>query len=231
VQLGALIAGVEFIRNTNAKPDAVAGLSVGAFTAAVASGVLEFSDALRLVRLRGEAMEEAYGGGGYGMMAVLGMRESAVGELLTKVKEPLFLASINAADEIVLSGSDTALKEFAALGVRTRRLNVGVPSHCPLMDGVSERLREALKGVRVKDPAVPYVSNVRARINKKAEEVKEDLILNVSHTVRWHESVTLLYELGSREFIEAPPGQALTNLIKREFPEVKAFAAGLALRS
>jgi len=225
VQLGALIAGITFVRETNAKPDAVAGLSVGAFTAAVACGVLEFSDALRLVKIRGEAMEAAFGGGGYGMMAVLGMRELAVRELIAKATGPLFLASINARDEIILSGSDGALKEVAAQGVRTRRLNVSVPSHCPLMDGVSERLREAMSRVAMEDPAVPYVSNTRARALSKAEEVKEDLILNVSHTVRWHESVTLLYELGSREFIEAPPGQALTNLLKREFPDIKAIAA------
>jgi malonate decarboxylase epsilon subunit len=225
VQLAALIAGVSFIRTTQAKPDAVAGLSVGAFTAAVACGVLEFSDALRLVRIRGEAMQAAFGGRGFGMMAVLGMRESAVRELLAKVRGPLFLASVNAPDEIILSGSDEALNEAAALGGRTRRLNVNVPSHCELMSSVSERLREAVMEVAIKDPAVPYVSNTRARALSNGADVAEDLILNVSRTVRWHESVTLLYELGAREFIEAPPGQALTHLVRREFPDVKAVAA------
>jgi malonate decarboxylase epsilon subunit len=235
VQLGVLIAGVAYVRVLASKgvfPDAVAGLSVGAFTAAVASGSLDFGAALRLVRLRAESMEEAFGQGGYGMAAVLGLREAAVQKLIsgiTRPEVPLFLAGVNAPAEVIIAGSDTALdaatQEASHIGARARRLSVRVPSHCPLLDGVSNRLREAMHEVRFDKPRVPYVGNVRARALLDGAEIAEDLILNVSRTVRWHESVTLLYELGARVFIEAPPGRALSNLVKSEFPHSRALAA------
>jgi malonate decarboxylase epsilon subunit len=177
-------------------------------------------------------MEAAYGKGGYGMMAILGLREAAVQTLIAGIARPgtpLYLASVNAPAEIIVAGSDCALaaaSEAAShAGARARRLSVSVPSHCPLLDGVSLRLREAMREVRLDRPRVPYVSNVRARALTSTADIAEDLILNVSRTVRWHESVTLLYELGVRVFVEAPPGQALSNLVKNEFPQARALAA------
>lgn len=235
VQLGVLIAGVAYVRVLAAKgvfPDAVAGLSVGAFTAAVASGALDFATALRLVRLRAETMEAAYGAGGYGMMAILGLREAAVQKLIAEIArpdEPLYLASVNAPAEIILAGSDPGLaaasEAASRAGARARRLSVSVPSHCALLDGVSVRLREAMREVRLDPPRVPYISNLRARALMGTADIAEDLILNVARTVRWHECVTLLYELGVRVFVEAPPGQALSNLVKNEFPQARALAA------
>jgi malonate decarboxylase epsilon subunit len=235
VQLGVLIAGVAYVRVLAAKgvhPEAVAGLSVGAFTAAVASGALDFAAALRLVRLRAQTMEEAYGQGGYGMMAILGLGEAAVRTLVAKITrpdEPLYLASVNAPAEIIIAGSDPGLAAVSDAashaGARARRLSVSVPSHCALLDGVSIRLREAMREVRLDSPRVPYISNVRARALTSTADIAEDLILNVSRTVRWHESVTLLYELGVRVFVETPPGQALSSLVKNEFPGARALAA------
>jgi malonate decarboxylase epsilon subunit len=235
VQLGLLIAGVAYVRVLASRgvfPDAVAGLSVGAFTAAVASGALDFDAALRLVRLRAESMEQAFGQGGHGMAAILGLREAAVQTLIARVARPdrpLYLAGVNAPSEIIVAGSDAALAAVtelvAQVGARARRLSVSVPSHCPLLDEVSTRLREAMRRVRLDKPRVPYVGNVRARALLSGAEIAEDLILNVSRTVRWHESVTLLYELGARVFIEAPPGHALSNLVKNEFPQARTLAA------
>jgi malonate decarboxylase epsilon subunit len=235
VQLGTLIAGVAYNRLLAAEevhPDAVAGLSVGAFAAAVASGALAFADALRLVRLRSEAMEQAYGHGGYGMSAILGLREADIQTLIDGIANPtmpLYLASVNAPAELVLAGNEAALSAAAhaahRAGARARQLSVSVPSHCPLLDGVSARLRAAMRGIGIDRARVPYISNHRARALYDGEDIAEDLILNVSHTVRWRESVTLLYELGCRLFIEAPPGRALSNLVKSEFPEARAVAA------
>src|SRR3569833_1713051 len=194
VQLGILIAGVAYVRVLAAKgvfPDAVAGLSVGAFTAAVASGALDFEAALQLVRLRAQAMEEAYGQGGHGMMAILGMREPAVQQLVAEIArpiEPLYQASVNAPAEIIVAGSDAGLAAAAEAasraGARARRLTVNVPSHCPLLDGVSMRLREAMREVRLDPPREPNVSNQRARALTNTADIAEDLILNVSRTVR-----------------------------------------------
>jgi malonate decarboxylase epsilon subunit len=234
VQISTLIAGVAYSRLLAAEdtsPDAVAGLSVGAFAAAVASGALRFADALRLVRLRSEAMEQAYGQGEYGMAAILGLPETAIEALIDGIADsttPLYLASVNSPAELVVAGSGAALEAATQAaqraGGRVRRLPVSVPSHGPLLNDVSTRLREAMHEVRLDRPRAPYISNHRARALNDSASIAEDLILNVSHTVRWHESVTLLYELGCRLFIEAPPGRALSNLVKSEFPEARALA-------
>jgi malonate decarboxylase epsilon subunit len=142
---------------------------------------------------------------------------------------PLYLASVNAPNEIVVAGSDAALAAVTVLaqhcGASVRRLKVSVPSHGPLLDGVSARLREAMAGLHLERPRVAYVSNHRARALTEGGAIAEDLILNVSRTVRWHESVLLMYELGTRLFIEAPPGRALSNLVKAGFPAARAVAA------
>ena len=235
VQLSTLIAGVAYTRllaAEGASPDAVTGLSVGSFTAAVASGALDFRDALRLVRLRSTAMEESFGRSGFGMLAVLGLAEPQVRPLIQRIatqSEPLYLAGVNAPTEMVLAGSDAAL-EIASraaqrAGARAQRLKVSVPSHGPLLDGVSAELRKAMRAVPLGEPRLPYVGNCRARALTRAEDIAADLVLNVSHTVRWHESVTLLYELGVRLFIELPPGRALTGLVRQQFSEARAVAA------
>lgn len=234
VQLGTLIAGVAYARLLaagQAFPDAVAGLSVGAFTAAVTSGALEFKDALDLVRLRSTAMENGFGRSGFGMLAVLGLAEPEVRALIESIagaSTPLHLASINAPTEMVLAGSEAALgsvlQAVQRAGARVQRLKVSVPSHGPLLDGVSDQLREAMRAVHLEPPRVPYVGNYRARALTRAEDVAEDLVLNVSRTVRWHESVTLLYELGCRLFVEMPPGRVLSGLVRQEFSDARAAA-------
>ena len=166
------------------------------------------------------------------MLAVLGLGEAAVRTLvegISRPSTPLYLAGVNSPTEIVLAGADAALAAAAdaasRAGARARRLCMSVPSHCPLLNSVSARLREALGEVRMQSARVPYIGNVRARALTSAADIAEDLILNVSHTVRWYESVTLAYELGARVFIEAPPGRALTNLVRKEFPQARALAA------
>jgi malonate decarboxylase epsilon subunit len=232
VQLSTVIAGVAMARALAAEgtqADAVAGLSVGAFAAAVVSGVLTFPEALALVKLRGEAMAQAVPGG-HGMTAILGLSERDARALIARVstRAPLYLASVNGPSEVVVSGSDAALELAAAAahaaGAGARRLRLTIPSHCPLMEGVSERLRTAMQGITVRAPRAAYVSNTRARVAREAREVAEDLVLNVSRTVRWHDSVTLLFELGCRVFIETPPGAVLSNLVRACFPEARAVA-------
>jgi malonate decarboxylase epsilon subunit len=232
VQLTTVIAGVAMARALAAEgvePDAVAGLSVGAFAAAVVSGALAFPEALALVKLRGAAMAEAVPHG-HGMSALLGLAERDARALVARVsvRAPLYLASVNGPSEVVVSGSDAALglaaAEAQAAGAAARRLRLAIPSHCPLMESVSGRLRTALQGIALRAPRAAYVSNVRARVAHQAREVQEDLIENVSRTVRWHDSVTLLSELGCRTFIETPPGTVLSRLVKDAFPEARALA-------
>jgi len=195
----------------------------------VVSGVLTFPQALGLVKLRGEAMAQAVPHG-HGMTAILGLSERDARALIARVtvRAPLYLASVNGPSEVVVSGAEAALElaaaEAHAAGAAARRLRLTIPSHCPLMAGVSERLRTALQGVTLRAPRALYVSNTRARAAREARAVAEDLIANVSHTVRWHDSVTLLFELGCRCFIETPPGAVLSNLVRDSFPEARAVA-------
>jgi malonate decarboxylase epsilon subunit len=233
VQLSLLIAGVAVTRALayeGLEVDAAAGLSVGAFGAAVACGVLSFADALPLVRLRGECMEQAYPRG-YGMAAIAGLDEHQVAAIVERVGgagAQLYIANINAPTQIVVSGADRALDaaiDTARRGGarRAERMAVAVPSHCPLLDAVARRLAAAMATTEMHDPQRPYVSNRRARVVHDAEGVRDDLIHNVSNTVRWHDSVTVLYELDVRLFIEPPPGEVLSRLAQHEFTEARAI--------
>jgi malonate decarboxylase epsilon subunit len=235
VQLGLLIAGVAVTRALTLEGmplDAAAGLSVGAFGAAVASGALRFADALRLVKLRAESMRDLYPQG-FGMAAITGLDERRVSAILTQAggaDAALFIANVNAPTQIVISGADAALDSALRIareaGARqAQRMQVSVPSHSPLLDAVSQRLEAAMQDIEIAAPRIPYISNRRARAVHAAAEVREDLILNVSNPVRWHDSVTVLYELGIRLFVEMPPGRVLSGLVQQNFPEARAIAA------
>jgi malonate decarboxylase epsilon subunit len=235
VQLSVLVAGVAVTRALayeGMRVDAAAGLSVGAFGAAVACGALGFADALALVKIRGECMEQAHLKG-YGMAAIVGLDERQVTAILEQVggaQTEVYLANINAPTQFVVSGADLALEAAMKLARergarRAERIAVSTPSHSALLHSVSERLAAATRTVEFHTPQRPYVSNRRARVVRDAEGVREDLILNVENVVRWHDSVTVLYELGVRLFVEPPPGQALTRLAQEAFPMARAIAA------
>ncbi len=235
VQLTALVAGVAITRALAAhdvRPDAVAGLSVGSFTAAVAAEAIGFSDALRLVKLRATLMEQAYPSG-YGMAAFGGLPQRRLGELVAAAQrddEPLYLANFNAPTEIVVTGAVAALDRLVdaakEAGARqAQRLAVSVPSHCPLLADVSTHLAAAIAEIEIRAPNVIYVGNRRARVMRDAASVAEELATNVCNPVLWYDSTNLLYELGERFFIEAPPGATLTGLISDAFPNVTARIA------
>lgn len=234
VQLSVLIAGVAVLRALayeGLTVDAAAGLSVGAFGAAVACDVLSFADALPLVKLRGECMQQAYSRG-YGMAAITGLDEQRVAAIVERVGgagAQLYIANINAPTQIVISGEDRALDAAIETARQTgaqraERLAVSVPSHCPLLNGVARRLAAAMTAIDMHDPQRPYVSNRGARVVRDVQGVREDLVLSLANAVRWHDSVNVLYELGVRLFIEPPPGQVLGRLARQAFTEARAAA-------
>ena len=235
VQITALVAGVAVARSLageGVEIDAVAGLSVGSFAAAVAAGAIAFQDALRLVKLRATLMEAAYPQG-YGMAAIEGLTASRLQNLCDRLgtpEAPLYLANLNGPTEIVATGASPSLDALMAAARdagarRAQRLSVSVPSHCPLLAGVAECLVAALQDIEIRRPAIAYVGNRRARVLYDAAAVREELGTNVSHPVLWADSTRLLYELGARTFIEAPPGAALTGLVSAAFPDARARAA------
>ncbi|WP_095057420.1 MULTISPECIES: malonate decarboxylase subunit epsilon [unclassified Pseudomonas] len=231
VQLCLLIAGVAASRQLAMAPDYVAGLSIGAYPAAVVAGALGFSDALHLVSLRGELMQQAYPQG-YGMTAIIGLDLATVEGLLARVhcaQMPVYLANINADNQLVIAGSDAAMKALAELAKGcgaglAKRLAVSVPSHCPLLEAPAQRLAEAFALVSLHTPKIGYLSGSRARPLIKPEALRDDLAFNMCRIVDWRGTVQSAYERGVRLQIELPPGAVLTGLARRVFEQGTVIA-------
>jgi malonate decarboxylase epsilon subunit len=234
VQLAILAAGVATARalqQRGCEPLAVAGLSVGAFSAAVAADSISLSDAVRLVRSRAEQMEQLYPTG-YGLSAIVGLGEAQVAQLVDAVstkEHPVFVGNINAPRQIIIAGSNEGMERILqrarARGARkAERLNVPVPSHCSLLQPVAESLRKQLQLISVKDPKPIYLANVNARAVRSAQGVAKDLADNIAHGVRWHDATTVACELGCELFLEVPPGQALCELARQNLPGIQAYA-------
>lgn len=240
-QRALLIAGVASARaliERGVRPDAVAGHSVGAFAAAVVAESLDFEVALRLVDLRGRAMASAFPAG-YGMGAISGLDEWQVSAIVAQTarrERDIYAANRNAPDQIAIAGSlsavDATLAAAHAAGARSvQRLNVAVPSHSPLMAGVTALLERALDGSAVSAPRVPYAANATGRIVRSATHVRTDLIEGASKPVRWADATCALYEFGVRTFIEMHPGRVLTDLAAAAFPDARCLsldASGIA---
>lgn len=226
VQLCLLIAGVagaRLLMRGGQAPDYVAGLSIGAYAAAVVAGSLDYRDAVRLVALRGELMQQAYPQG-YGMTAILGLSLTAVEGLLAEAEEPAYLANINADNQLVIAGSDAAMAALAvrakALGAScARRLAMSVPSHCALLAEPARQLAEAFAAVELRAPQIRYLSGSSARPVFDAERLRDDLAFNMCRVVDWHGTLRTAYERGVRLHIELPPGSVLTGLARRVFEQ------------
>jgi malonate decarboxylase epsilon subunit len=238
VQLSLLACGVAVARaleEEGVRPLAVAGLSAGAFSAAVAAGVLNLPDAVRLVKLRARMMAELYPRG-YGLAVIVGLDEAQVSNLVQhaySAQAPVYISDINAPRQIVISGADEALQKVLAsarlIGARkAERLDVAVPSHCPLLDPVADALHASLKGMHLHPPRCVYAGNMSGRALRSAEAVAADLAGNIAHGVRWYEATTVLNELGCGLFLEMPPGHILSKLAHEAFPNVRALAVGEA---
>lgn len=231
VQVSLLIAGVaaaRALRDEGIEPDAVAGLSVGAYGAAVVAGSIAFADALRLVQLRAELMERAYPRG-YGMLAIVGFNEREVEASIHEAGGGAYIGNLNGPRQIVVSGSDAALANLQRVAVergarRAERLAVSVPSHCVLLDEAAKPLERAAQDIAFADPSIPYIGNKGARPLRKAEAIRDDLATNMRYPVRWHDATVVLGELGAKVMLELPPGRVLTQLAEDALENVAAIA-------
>ncbi len=227
VQLCLLITGVAHARLLECIPDYVAGLSIGAYPAAVIAGALGFNDAIKLVSLRGELMQNAYPRG-FGMTALIGPDLSTVEKLLAEIhspETPVYLANINADNQTVIAGSDAAMQRVVARikgNGSARRLAVSVPSHCALLQEPAQALADAF--VALKAPRITYLSSTRARPIHNSEQLRDDLAFNMCRVVDWRGTVQSAYERGVRLQIELPPGAVLTGLSRRVFEQGTVIA-------
>ena len=220
VQLSLLIAGVAWARELQrqgVEPDIVSGLSIGAYPAAVVAGALAFDDALRLVTLRGDLMEQAYPHG-YGLTAIMGLTLPQV-EAISEGSQT-WIANLNAETQIVIAGRDeemakVAEKALAKGASKAKRLAVSVPSHCELLARPAEKLVQAFAGVSLSRPACAYLSGSTGRVLWQPEKIADDLAMNMARTVRWQEAVISANEREARLAIEMPPGGVLTCLTRQ----------------
>ena len=233
VQMCLLIAGVvssQLMLQKQLKPDDVAGLSIGAWAAAVIADVLSFEDAVRLVALRGELMQTAYPTG-YGMTAIIGASRTQVEHWVNQVQqqsEQVYVANINAANQIVISGANAAMQNVVNLaqqqGVLAKRLQVSVPSHCELLEQQAQTLAQAMQEVEFKTAKIRYLSSSTARLMMSATQIRQDLAGNMACIVEWESTVQAAWERGVRLQLELLPGTVLTGLARRIFKEGSVMA-------
>ena len=233
-QIALYVAGVATARGLMAEgaaPDAVAGLSVGAYAAAV-SGALPFRDGLLLVRTRAELTAARFPSG-YGLAAILGLDERQVSGLVaacTTPDQPAFVANLNAPRQIVVAGALGALERVIALARangsrKAELLAVRIPSHCALFAEVAGQLTHAMAHLEPRAPGMVYITNRGGRPTRSFDRLREDIATNIAHPVRWHDATQVLVEMGVGLFVEMNPGHVLTSLAAEAFPEVRAVAA------
>jgi malonate decarboxylase epsilon subunit len=237
-QLALLIAGVAAAGTLAAlgcRPDMVAGMSVGAFPAAVVAGVLRYEDALLLVDARARLMQQAYPSG-YGMVAIVGLDEIQVRQVVADVHHAdsaVYVANVNADRQIVISGTDAAMEAVAqralqAGATRCPRLAVSVPSHCELLRDAAESLRRRMADVPLQRPHAAYLSSSLARAIVDPDEIAEDLAANLAREVNWRDTAQLAWERGARLAVEMPSGDVLTRLMMPAFADGTAVACATA---
>jgi len=208
---------------TDIKADYVAGHSLGEYTALVASGAMEFKDAVSIVRKRGEYMQSAVPLGLGSMAAIVGLQKEEVETICSKVSSNgsiVSAANYNAPGQTVISGNREAVEKASAIAKskgakRVVPLAVSAPFHSSLMAPAADNLSKDLKRINFSELYLPVVTNVDAQINMDSNKIMDILIEQVKSPVRWYESMKLLYEIGVREFLEIGPGKTLRGLIRR----------------
>jgi [acyl-carrier-protein] S-malonyltransferase len=213
------------------RPGAMAGHSLGEYSAMVCAGALPFAQGVRLVRLRGEAMQQAVPRGEGAMAAILGLDDAAVEKACAEAAEGDVVSAVNynAPGQVVIAGSkeavDRAITACQQAGAkRAMPLPVSVPSHCALMRPAAERLAEAIKTVELRSPRYRVFHNVDARPHDDVETLARCLVEQLYRPVRWSACIEAMVEQGSRAFIECGPGKVLTGLNKRIARESKGLA-------
>lgn len=202
------------------KPDMVAGHSLGEFSALVAAGSLSFEDGLRLVATRANAMQKACEIQPSTMAAVLGLDDFTVEDICQRVSDVVVPANYNCPGQLVISGTiagiDKACEMLSTAGAkRTVKLNVGGAFHSPLMEVAKIELEKAILSVEIKTPICPIYQNVDGKNYVDTEQIKHNLISQLTGPVKWTQTIQLMIENGATDFIEVGPGNVLQGLVKK----------------
>jgi len=231
--LAVSVAAARVLEENGVRPDYVAGHSLGEYSALVIAGTIGLGDALRLVRKRGQYMQEVVPVGQGAMAAILDLELGAVQEICREAAqgEVVSPANLNSPRQIVIAGHqsavDRAIELAKARGAkRALKLNVSAPFHCALMQPAADLLAADLDQAAMRDPQVPVVRNADATIVFSASEVREGLKRQVVAPVRWTDSMRALRARGVELFVEAGPGKVLSGLLRQIDPAAQAFQAG-----
>lgn len=229
--LTASVAAATMLAERGVKPAMVAGHSLGEYSALVVAGALSFSDAVRIVRRRGEFMQEAVPVETGAMAAVMGVELAQVEEICGEAArdEVLAVANINSPVQVVIAGHRGAVERAVALAnqrgaKQSVMLPVSAPFHSPLMLPAADRLAAELARVSVQAPKIPVVRNVDAGVTTSAEGIIPFLVKQVASPVRWTECVGRMAREGADTFLEVGPGRVLTALLKRISKEARGYS-------
>jgi [acyl-carrier-protein] S-malonyltransferase len=218
-QPAVLTASIAVLRALDAQFDVVAGHSLGEYSAHVAAGTLELADAVRLVRKRGQYMQEAVPYGEGAMAAVLKADRTLVERICAEVPGLVEAVNYNTPQQIVIAGEATAVSEAGAklkeAGARASTLPVSAPFHSTLMEPAELRLRVDMERTAFSDPSVPVYVNVDAAPVYDAAAAKDALIRQVSRPVLWEDTVRAMIDDGVTLFVEVGPGRVLSGLLVR----------------
>lgn len=205
-----------------AKPDFMAGHSLGEYSALVCAGVIDFRDAIKLVELRGKLMQEAVPVGTGAMYAIIGLDNDVVVKACKEAEQGQVVSPVNfnSPGQVVIAGNKEAVERAAILckeagAKRALPLAVSVPSHCELMKPAADKLAEKLKTISFQEPQYSVINNVDVKIETSAQAIKDALIAQLYSPVRWTEIVEFMANQGTTLLVEMGPGKVLTGLTKR----------------
>ena len=207
-----------------------AGHSLGEYSALTSAGSLSFSDTLRILKIRGNAMQSSVPKGVGGMVAVLGSEIETIEKIITdnKDKYECYIANDNSMGQIVLSGKiddlEKMMDDLKAANIKNIKLPVSAPFHCKLMSKATLVMNEEIAKLNFKEPENKLISNVTGKEISDSNELKDLLVKQIESRVRWRESVLLMIEKGVTQFIEIGPGKVLSGLVKRIDKNVKVSA-------
>jgi len=206
-------------------PEYVAGHSLGEYTALCAAGAISLADAAKLLRARGDAMQTAVPVGNGLTAVILGLDIDTVRDICAKTD--CDVANDNCPGQVVISGAkdvvEATMEKLKQAGAkRAMPLALSVPVHCRIQSSAADKMRSVLETVEIKTPNAKFISNKTADVMMNPDEIKDELVYQMTHGVRWRESVLKMHELGITDMIEIGPGSVLTGLASRICPEINA---------
>lgn len=232
VQPAILATSIAMFRAANLPmADYVAGHSLGEYTALCAAGAISLADAIKLVRLRGDAMQNAVPAGMGAMAVILGLEYDALKSVCERAESEtgtiVDIANDNCPGQIVISGANDGIERAMELAKdagarRAMKLALSVPPHSRLMEPVVEIMKTALDSIEIKTPIVPIISNKTCQPMTDVNEIKDALLYQITHGVRWRESVLNMEKIGIDDLTEIGPGEALIGMTKRTTDKINA---------